>query len=50
MKRKRDTKFGEEMTCCFRIDVSNLANFDLEHPKVSNVHFNGLLLSKGYIV
>ena len=34
MKLKRDTQFREELTCCFKIDVSNLANFD---PKVSKI-------------
>ena len=35
MKLKRDAKFGEESTCRFKTDISNLTNFDLEHPKVS---------------
>ena len=29
MKLKRDTKFGEESTCCFKIGVRNLTNFNL---------------------
>ena len=28
MKRKRDAKFGEELTC-FKIDIRNLTRFDL---------------------
>ena len=28
MKLKRDAKFGEEFTCCFKIDIRNLTNFD----------------------
>ena len=28
MKPKRDTKFGEESTCRFKIDTRNLTNFD----------------------
>ena len=28
MKLKRDTKFGEESTSCFKIDIKNLTNFD----------------------
>ena len=29
MKLKRDTKFGEELTCRFKIDIRNLTNFNL---------------------
>ena len=29
MKLKRDTKFGEELTYRFKIDIRNLTNFDL---------------------
>ena len=29
MKLKRDTKFGEESTFRFKIDIKNLTNFDL---------------------
>ena len=29
MKLKRDKKFGEEFTCCFKIDIRNLTNFNL---------------------
>ena len=29
MKLKRDTKFGEESTCRFKIDIKNLTKFDL---------------------
>ena len=29
MKMKRDTKFGEELTCCFEIGIGYLTNFDL---------------------
>ena len=29
MTLKSDTKFGEESTCCFKIDIRNLTNFDL---------------------
>ena len=35
---KRDTKFGEEPNCRFKIDVKNLTNLELnEHSKVSKV-------------
>ena len=30
---KRDTKFGEELTCCFNIDIRDLINFDLSTQK-----------------
>ena len=33
MKLKRDTKFGEESTCRFKIDMRNLINFDLSTQK-----------------
>ena len=33
MKLKRDTKFGEESTGRFKIDIRNLTNFDLSTPK-----------------
>ena len=33
MKLKRDTKFGEESTCCFKLGVRNLANFNLNTQK-----------------
>ena len=29
MKLKRDTKFGEESTCSFKIGIRYLTNFDL---------------------
>ena len=33
MKLKRDTKFGEKLTCRFKIDIKNLTNFDVNTPK-----------------
>ena len=33
MKLKRDTKFAEELTCCFKIGVRNLTNFNLSTQK-----------------
>ena len=33
MKLKRDTKFGEELTCRFKIDRDNLTNFDVNTRK-----------------
>ena len=29
MKLKRDAKFGEELTCCFKLGIRNLTNFNL---------------------
>ena len=29
MKLNKDTKFGEESTCRFKIRITNLINFDL---------------------
>ena len=37
MTLKRDAKFGEELTCRFKIDMRNLTNFDPEHSKVSKI-------------
>ena len=34
---KNDTKFEEELTCCFKIDISNLPYFWPEHSKVSKI-------------
>ena len=28
MTKKNDTKIEEELTCCFKIDMRNLTNFD----------------------
>ena len=44
MKLKRDAKFGEESTCCFKIDIRNLTSFDLSTRKSQKFHFIGLLL------
>ena len=33
MKIKNDAKFEEELTCLFKIDISNLTNFDLSTRK-----------------
>ena len=39
MKLKRDTKFGEESTCRFKIEVSNSTNFDLSTLKSQEILF-----------
>ena len=28
MTLKNDAKFGEDLTCCFKIDMRNLTDFD----------------------
>ena len=33
MKLKRDAKFGEELTFCFKIGIRNLTSFDLSAGK-----------------
>ena len=33
MTMKNDPKFGEELTCCFKIDMRNLTNFELSTRK-----------------
>ena len=33
MNLKKDTKFGEESTCRFKIDIRNLTHFDLSTRK-----------------
>ena len=33
---KNDTKFGEKLACCFKIDTTNLTNLD---PRVVNLQF-----------
>ena len=52
MTMKNDTKFEQELTCQFKIDMTNLTNFDLTQAlkNLKNLHFNGLLLSKVYNV
>ena len=33
MTMRNDAKFGEELTCCFKTDLRNLTNFDLNTRK-----------------
>ena len=44
---EEDAKFGEELTCCFKIDIMTFTNFD---RLLRSFHFNGLLLNKVYII
>ena len=46
MTMNNDTKFGEELTCQFKIDMRNLMNFDPTTQSLKNSHFNKLLLTK----
>ena len=43
MAMKNDKKFEEKFTFQFKINMRNLMNFD---PSLTNLHFNGLLLTK----
>ena len=44
-----DTKFDEELTCQFKIDLTNLTNFDSSTRNLKNLHFR-LILTKVNIV
>ena len=48
MTMKNDTKIEEELTCHFKIDMRNLANFDANTQKSKQLCFNGLLVAKVY--
>ena len=50
MTIKNNSKFEEESTCQFKIDMRNLMNFDPSTQKSQNLHINGLLLTKVYNV
>ena len=39
MKLKIDTKFGEESTCRFKIDIWSFTNFDLSTQKSQKFSF-----------
>ena len=49
MTVKIDAKFEEELSCCFKIDMRNLTNFDPPRS-FKNLQFNGILLNKVYNV
>ena len=40
MKLKRNTKFGEGSTCCFKISVRNLTNFNLSTQKSQRILYS----------
>ena len=37
MRLKSDSKFGEELNCCFKIDIRNFSNFDSSSQKSQKV-------------
>ena len=43
-------KIRRELTCCLKIGIRNLTNFDLRTQSVKVLLFNGLLLTKAYNV
>ena len=50
MKLKRDTKFGEESTCCLKIGIRNLTILTWALESLKDFHFNWLLMSKKCIL
>ena len=46
MTMKNDAKFEEELTCRFKIDMSNLKNLIRALKSQKNLCFNGLLVTK----
>ena len=46
MTTKKDAKFEEELICQFKIDMTNLANFDPSTQKSQNLKENWQALSK----
>ena len=49
MTMTNDKKFDEELTCQFKIDLTNLTNFDSSIRNLKNLHFR-LILTKVNIV
>ena len=50
MTLKGDAKFKGKLTRGMNNDISNFVNFHASSQKSENLHFNGLILSKGYKV
>ena len=50
MTMKNDAKFGEELTCRFKIDMRNLMILSRALKRLKKLHFNGLFLNKVYNV
>ena len=49
MTMKNDAKLEVELTCHFKIDLTNLTNFDSSTRNLKNLHFR-LILTKVNIV
>ena len=49
MTEESDAKFEEKLGLGFKIDMTNLVNFDASSGKSENLHFDVLLLSVAYI-
>ena len=49
MTEESDAKFEEKLSLGFKIDMTNLVNFDASSGKSENLHFDVLLLSVAYI-
>ena len=50
MTLKGDTKSKGKLTGGLKNDIRNLVNFHASRRKFKNLYFDGLLLSKGYIL
>ena len=50
MTLKVDAKHEGKLTPGLKNDKRNLGNFHASHRKCENLHFDGLILSKAYIV
>ena len=50
MTLKGDGKFKGKVTRGLKKDIKNLVNLYSSSQKSENLHFNGLILSKGYKV
>ena len=50
MTMKNDAKFEEELTCCFKIDMGSLMNFDLSTWRHKKFSLECARLSKVYMV
>ena len=46
MRMKNDAKFEEQLTCQFKIDLSNLMNLSRALKNLQSLNFNELLLTK----
>ena len=48
MTLKSDAKFKGKLTCGLKNDIKNLLNFHASSRKSENLHFDWILLFKGY--